>query len=204
MNNKRSSGAQCVEQCSTMLTRPATLPLRFELFNTECDASCSTPNVMPSRFLCGVTGLIQRGGGGQGLADVIVKKAKTRKMTMIVCFACGIAIFFDSAHLQLVHHGRASARTHLLSSCVVKCTHMCCTIAALRSLQRSANCCGDYLLTSHTQVVEITLSQSCSVRQQSHYRHNVQACSCASRRACTSCIYVQASVRGIAQLGFCH
>ena len=35
--------------------------------------------------------------GMQGLADIIVRKAKTRRMTMLVCFACGCAIFFDGA-----------------------------------------------------------------------------------------------------------
>jgi Na+/H+ antiporter NhaC len=54
-------------------------------------------------FLCGVTGLIQRGGGGQDLANIIVKKAKTRRLTMLVCFICGVAIFFDSVHSASVH-----------------------------------------------------------------------------------------------------
>ena len=33
----------------------------------------------------------------QGLANIIVKKAKTRKLTMLVCVLCGAAIFFDGA-----------------------------------------------------------------------------------------------------------
>eukprot|EP00892_Ulva_mutabilis_P010777 jgi/Ulvmu1/8071/UM004_0308.1 len=51
--------------------------------------------ILFSWFLSGLTGLIQRGGGAQGLADAIVGFAKTRRSTMAVAFACGIMIFFD-------------------------------------------------------------------------------------------------------------
>lgn len=46
-------------------------------------------------FLSGVVALMTRSGGAQGLADGIVKYAKSRKMTMFFCFLCGCAIFFD-------------------------------------------------------------------------------------------------------------
>ena len=53
--------------------------------------------ILFSWFLSGITGLVQRSGGAQGLANSILKRAKTRRSTMIVCFCCGLAIFFDGA-----------------------------------------------------------------------------------------------------------
>lgn len=53
--------------------------------------------IMFDWFLAGVVALMTRSGGAQGLADGIVKYAKTRKMTMFFCFLCGCAIFFDGA-----------------------------------------------------------------------------------------------------------
>lgn len=55
--------------------------------------------IMFSWFLSGLMGLIQRSGGAQGFADQIVRFAKTRRSTLMVCFCCGIAIFFDGAPL---------------------------------------------------------------------------------------------------------
>lgn len=51
--------------------------------------------ILFSWFLSGITGLMQRSGGAQGLADLIIKFARTRRSTMIMCFLCGLAIFFD-------------------------------------------------------------------------------------------------------------
>lgn len=58
--------------------------------------------ILFSWFLSGLTGLIQRGGGAQGLADAIVGFAKTRRSTMLVAFVCGIMIFFDDYANTLV------------------------------------------------------------------------------------------------------
>jgi Na+/H+ antiporter family len=46
-------------------------------------------------FLAGLMGVIQRVGGANGLAKAILSFAKTRRMTMLVAFLCGFAIFFD-------------------------------------------------------------------------------------------------------------
>lgn len=51
--------------------------------------------VLFSWGLAGLMGLVQHAGGAQGLADATLKFAKTRRLTMLVCFLCGIAIFFD-------------------------------------------------------------------------------------------------------------
>ena len=75
---------------------------------------------MVLQFLSGVTGLIQRGGGAQGLANSILKKAKTRRSTMLVCFACGIAIFFDDYANTLIV-GRCGA-FNLVVPCFSVCT----------------------------------------------------------------------------------
>lgn len=53
--------------------------------------------ILFSWFLSGITGLVQRSGGAQGLANAILRYAKTRKWTMFACFLCGLAIFFDGA-----------------------------------------------------------------------------------------------------------
>ena len=55
------------------------------------------PLLHACRFLTGITGLIQKSGGGQGIADLVVKHARTRRMTMLACFGAGCIIFFDSA-----------------------------------------------------------------------------------------------------------
>jgi hypothetical protein len=44
-------------------------------------------------------------GGAQGLANSILKYAKTRRLTMLVCFLCGIAIFFDDYANSLIVGG---------------------------------------------------------------------------------------------------
>lgn len=107
--------------CHPLSPLPATLPLcRYDPFrgflrtlDTYIINSFASADhifvILFSWFLSGLTGLIQRGGGAQGLANAIIGFAKTRRSTMLVAFVCGIMIFFDDYANSLVRSAPTSA-----------------------------------------------------------------------------------------------